>query len=593
MIRLDKILFILLLFSLCSTFSQTKNDKKLKEISFSELIEKMSNGNDSIFTLKNTLIEFDKKKDEKYCLFEYRFKEKEYPTDTIHIYKTINFENVHFEKYNNVYNYAFINFYFHKPVSFKNTYNLSMFNCKFENSFTYNNSNTTNLTNINSFWLTDCVFNSNVFINDYGDNQLLYLTLTNNTFNYFKSDNYSEFWENSLLRINTSKSALFNFTSNKINYNNATFLIQILDAKEVYFAKNIIQSKYWNYLFLDNIEKLSLTDNKIETDLLFGIDKIKSEYDMQWPITDYKIIPLKYIFSNQENFKIINNKILNSLYKHKKVTDISYYKNELTQLSKFHSYFKDFHDRQSANNVYIKIKDLETERLLYLYNKNKSFDNYFELIVNRFLKKFSNYGTSPSNIVISSFKIILLFAFLFLFSKNSWNKLNISNLNKRIRQSIIYFTSDNNIIKAFEINNNKITENKNLKIVLKKKRNQIPKVVSFFSQQLLNLQTKLSQIKLSFWSYLDIVKSSWNELSSLKKMFNSILLLIIIITFILSKLTMVILNSITLSINSFTTLGFGEIPIKGIGRYLAIIEGFIGWIFLTLFSVTLISQILS
>ena len=55
---------------------------------------------------------------------------------------------------------------------------------------------------------------------------------------------------------------------------------------------------------------------------------------------------------------------------------------------------------------------------------------------------------------------------------------------------------------------------------------------------------------------------------------------------------MKILNAIVLSVNSFTTLGFGEIPTKGIGRYAAIIEGFIGWFLLTVFSVSLISQLL-
>ena len=52
------------------------------------------------------------------------------------------------------------------------------------------------------------------------------------------------------------------------------------------------------------------------------------------------------------------------------------------------------------------------------------------------------------------------------------------------------------------------------------------------------------------------------------------------------------LNSIMLSINTFSTLGFGDIPVKGIMRYVAIIEGFLGWFLLSIFSVSLISQIL-
>lgn len=54
-----------------------------------------------------------------------------------------------------------------------------------------------------------------------------------------------------------------------------------------------------------------------------------------------------------------------------------------------------------------------------------------------------------------------------------------------------------------------------------------------------------------------------------------------------------LINSITLSINSFVTLGFGSIPTKGFARYLCIVEGFIGWFLLSIFTVALINQVLA
>ena len=51
-------------------------------------------------------------------------------------------------------------------------------------------------------------------------------------------------------------------------------------------------------------------------------------------------------------------------------------------------------------------------------------------------------------------------------------------------------------------------------------------------------------------------------------------------------------NSIILSINAFSTLGFGNIPVQGALRYITILEGFLGWFLLSIFSVSLISQIL-
>lgn len=47
------------------------------------------------------------------------------------------------------------------------------------------------------------------------------------------------------------------------------------------------------------------------------------------------------------------------------------------------------------------------------------------------------------------------------------------------------------------------------------------------------------------------------------------------------------------SLNSFTTLGFGELPKRKSAAYIAVVEGFIGWLALTLFSVCLITQFLS
>ena len=65
------------------------------------------------------------------------------------------------------------------------------------------------------------------------------------------------------------------------------------------------------------------------------------------------------------------------------------------------------------------------------------------------------------------------------------------------------------------------------------------------------------------------------------------------LAFILYSLFIHVLNALTLSLNSFTTLGFGDIPTKGAARYVTIVQGFIGWFLLTIFSVSLISQVLA
>ena len=54
-----------------------------------------------------------------------------------------------------------------------------------------------------------------------------------------------------------------------------------------------------------------------------------------------------------------------------------------------------------------------------------------------------------------------------------------------------------------------------------------------------------------------------------------------------------LLNAITLSLNAFVTLGFGTIPTTGVARYLCIVQGFLGWFLLSIFTVALINQVLA
>ncbi len=53
-----------------------------------------------------------------------------------------------------------------------------------------------------------------------------------------------------------------------------------------------------------------------------------------------------------------------------------------------------------------------------------------------------------------------------------------------------------------------------------------------------------------------------------------------------------LLNAVTLSLNAFITLGFGNIPTHGIARYFCVLEGFLGWFLLSIFTVAMINQVL-
>jgi hypothetical protein len=89
-----------------------------------------------------------------------------------------------------------------------------------------------------------------------------------------------------------------------------------------------------------------------------------------------------------------------------------------------------------------------------------------------------------------------------------------------------------------------------------------------------------------------VLQGRWIDLKSTRKIFVAITVSLSLIIYIISLVFIRALNSTTLSINAFSTLGFGAIPVKGISRYITILEGFLGWFLLSIFSVSLISQML-
>jgi|GEM_PF-2815320 len=60
-----------------------------------------------------------------------------------------------------------------------------------------------------------------------------------------------------------------------------------------------------------------------------------------------------------------------------------------------------------------------------------------------------------------------------------------------------------------------------------------------------------------------------------------------------SGIVLSFINALTLSLNAYTTLGFGNIPAHGLARYVCVIQGFIGWFMLSIFTVALINQVLT
>jgi len=96
------------------------------------------------------------------------------------------------------------------------------------------------------------------------------------------------------------------------------------------------------------------------------------------------------------------------------------------------------------------------------------------------------------------------------------------------------------------------------------------------------------------WLYrrTEILSGRWTDLKPLRKVVVGSTVGLAILVYIVYLVCLRSINSLVLSINTFSTLGFGDIPVKGISRYMTILEGFLGWFLLSIFSVSLISQII-
>ena len=177
---------------------------------------------------------------------------------------------------------------------------------------------------------------------------------------------------------------------------------------------------------------------------------------------------------------------------------------------KMHSVYREQGDIESANAIYIKLKDLMTEYTLHQYKETGNIEYLIKYQIEKLLKFYTRSGTSPERAILISIYILLGFSIIYLFFPSEWD----NQRNKQVIQDYKLLTEKNDAgyLKPF--------------------------------------------IALS------------------------------------SNAFIVWLNAFSLSLNAFVTLGFGSIPIKGVGKYICIIQGFMGWFLLSIFTVTLINQIL-
>ena len=240
------------------------------------------------------------------------------------------------------------------------------------------------------------------------------------------------------------------------------------------------------------------------------------------------------------------------------------------------------------------MRDKETAYYKSILDNDSSFDNFLTYQLNVFLRAFSDYGTKPTKAITFSIYVILLFAFIYLLFPNSWDSHGRKRLMHRFEFFQKYLRRKEGMHTIYlEENAQEISTYEDFKNNLEKAHLELPSFFIKWSKPLYNASMFSSRITSRFLKSTDVLKGKWQDLSPKQKRWKNIQIGFLLTLGLFYDLFIKVLNALMLSINTFTTLGFGEIPIKGLPRYLAIIQGFIGWFMLTIFSVSLISQLLN
>ena len=609
--HMKKLLTLLFVFLFFNGFSQ---EKKLKEYSHTDFFKLIAAEKDSVFKLKDAFIKFDIKTDSVYFFRNtangYAFKS----TDTLKINKAIALENVHFEHHNNTDDNEKSGIHhvvFNKAVEIYESSSLLFVNCVFNGKLTIDSGNFTNaFLEKNEETYPNYEPNINLLSNHF--KKPLY-------FNIGEIETYSSigmFIMENQFSLSNSKEvheiAVNNIRETNIDlnhFNGKGFVKILIDASNftsVYGNKFNDFRVDFSKAAWGTSQVYLIEENSFNQEVLIHVDNFSSNHIYRWNQWGEKVLSslgydayLKHLIKTGKNKSlgyedlfytdsVFNNYKDTGKYKVEKA-----YKFEMQLLGQFYDFYKLQHDGDYANLVYVEFKNLETQRYAYLYKENPTFDSFFTWKINQFLKVFSSYGTNPSLSIIFSLYVIFIFAFVYMLFPNSWETGRKNRLMKRLQFFTKYFRQNEGIREIYEEEKqHDVMSYTEFRDYMHSSKKEIPDFFIWLARPIYYFSSYNYKMTGRILHHTDFLKGRWVDLPQRRKIVTSVIIGIWIFVLILIDIMIKFLNALTLSVNTFTTLGFGEIPMKGIPRYLAILQGFIGWFMLTIFSVALISQLL-
>jgi len=388
----------------------------------------------------------------------------------------------------------------------------------------------------------------------------------------------------------------------------------------VVLSKNVFDNRGLADLFSINFssaefEELEIINNQMQTLNLSG-SEVKRAFLVDSLIIDDYIGILNFDFPEANTnvswynlggeklsiFTIEENLIIPYQAKtDKQLSENLKYNDLISAYNKFNKLYHDRGDITSANASYVEIKNIETCKQAYIQKINPSFNNFINYNLNIFLKFFSDFATNPGRALAHSIVMILAFSLLYIFTFSGWDGLTYKFYFSQFNIFSEYISSTKTINQVLESKRKKSNEKdeyaeniKDLILDYKKRHKEIPAMLKLIGKPIYFISRFKDDIIPQLLTLVNFQKKAWSDLKTFEKIKSGILITIILTVFVLYALFVKIFSSVMLSLNSFVVIGFGSLPEsdKSLAMYLTIIEGIIGWFYLMIFTITLLSQVL-
>lgn len=271
------------------------------------------------------------------------------------------------------------------------------------------------------------------------------------------------------------------------------------------------------------------------------------------------------------------------------------YNDLMSAYNKFNTLYQDRGDIISANASYVEIKDIETRKQAFIQKVNPSLNNLINYKLNVFLRFFSDYATNPGKSLIQSIWVVLFFTFLYMLTFSRWDGMDYRYYLNQFNRFSEYIIDEKKIEDVFIKKEDPLAKEV---LTLKKKYidagKDMPRILKLFGGPLHFLGKFRYDIMPGLISLFNFQPDRWVDIKGSRKVWAGFLIFIISFIFLSYVVVVKSFTSLIMSLNSFVVIGFGALPEEdnSFAMYFSIIEGIIGWFLLTIFTITLLSQVL-